>query len=449
MTEITEAEIRAKRNLKLFICFRMFFNARFYYPIFAIYFLEHGLTWEEFGILNGIWAITIIMLEVPSGALADTLGRKKLLVLAGACMIIEMLALLYAPMDGSAWVFSLFAINRIISGVAEAAASGADEALAYDSLKAAGMEKEWGKALEKAQRFTSLAFFFAMMTGSAFYDSSFVNSCLGFLGFDFSVSDETTIKIPIFLTFLSSLIVLGAALGQRETIQASNQGAVEAIRLSLRKTKVAGVWVLTTAFPFGILLAAMILDSVIRQFLTIASAYWSVIEIPLWTFGLVASGMSLMGIFVPRGARWLADRKSPSFNFFLICIVLTIGLFGLGYAIPIWGILPAALLYASMQSMHYLISRYLNEEASSERRATVLSFRGLATNLSYGAVSLLYSALIAWIKTSQTKPPGEGRNLSEQDAVFVESLGWFPWYFLCSLVLVLIVYRFRFGKKTH
>jgi len=449
MTEITEAEIRAKRNLKLFICFRMFFNARFYYPIFAIYFLEHGLTWEEFGILNGIWAITIIMLEVPSGALADTLGRKKLLVLAGACMVIEMLALLYAPMDGSAWVFSLFAINRIISGVAEAAASGADEALAYDSLKAAGMEKEWGKALEKAQRFTSLAFFFAMMTGSAFYDSSFVNSCLGFLGFDFSVSDETTIKIPIFLTLLSSLIVLGAALGQRETIQASNQGAVEAIRLSLRKTKVAGVWVLTTAFPFGILLAAMILDSVIRQFLTIASAYWSVIEIPLWTFGLVASGMSLMGIFVPRGARWLADRKSPSFNFFLICIVLTIGLFGLGYAIPVWGILPAALLYASMQSMHYLISRYLNEEASSERRATVLSFRGLATNLSYGAVSLLYSVLIAWIKTSQTKPPGEGRNLSEQDAVFVESLGWFPWYFLCSLVLVLIVYRFRFGKKTH
>ena len=448
MTEITEAEIRAKRNLKLFICFRMFFNARFYYPIFAIYFLEHGLTWEEFGILNGIWAITIIMLEVPSGALADTLGRKKLLVLAGACMVIEMLALLWAPMDGSAWVFSLFAINRIISGVAEAAASGADEALAYDSLKAAGLEKEWGKALEKAQRFTSLAFFFAMMTGSAFYDSSFVNSCLGFLGFDFSVSDETTIKIPIFLTFISSLIVLGAALGQRETIQASNQGAVEAIRLSLRKTKVAGVWVLTTAFPFGILLAAMILDSVIRQFLTIASAYWSVIEIPLWTFGLVASGMSLMGIFVPRGARWLADRKSPSFNFFLICIVLTIGLFGLGYAIPVWGILPAALLYASMQSMHYLISRYLNEEASSERRATVLSFRGLATNLSYGAVSLLYSGLIAWIKTGQPKPPGEGRNLSEQEAVFVESLGWFPWYFLSSLVLVLIVYRFRFGKKS-
>ena len=75
-------------------------------------------------------------------------------------------------MHGGVSVFWLFALNRIISGVAEAAVSGADEALAYDSLKANGREKEWGTVLEKAQRFTSLAFFFAMMTGSAFYDAS-------------------------------------------------------------------------------------------------------------------------------------------------------------------------------------------------------------------------------------------------------------------------------------
>ena len=60
-----------------------------------------------------------------------------------------------------------------------------------------------------------------MMTGSAFYDSEFVNTCLSFLGFDSSISDETTIKIPGFFTLLSSLIVLGSALGQRETVQAS------------------------------------------------------------------------------------------------------------------------------------------------------------------------------------------------------------------------------------
>ena len=124
---------QVKSNISRFICFRMFFNARFYYPVFALLFLEHGLTWEEFGILNGIWAISIILLEVPSGALADTIGRKRLIVLAALCMMIEMLALLFAPMNGGSSVFFLFALNRIISGVAEAAVSGADEALAYDS----------------------------------------------------------------------------------------------------------------------------------------------------------------------------------------------------------------------------------------------------------------------------------------------------------------------------
>ena len=42
---------------------------------------------------------TIILLEVPSGALADTIGRKKLIVFAALCMVAEMLALLLAP-DG-------------------------------------------------------------------------------------------------------------------------------------------------------------------------------------------------------------------------------------------------------------------------------------------------------------------------------------------------------------
>jgi len=449
MTQNTEKQKQAMRNLRLFIVFRMFFNARFYYPVYALFFLKHGLTWEDFGVLNLIWAITIIILEVPSGALADnTIGRKKLLVFAGFCMIVEMLTLLLTPMDGSVWVFALFAVNRIISGVAEAAASGADEALAYDSLKEAGMEKEWGKALEKAQKYTSLAFFFAMMTGSAFYDADFLNSCLHGLGFSLSLSSDTMIKGPVFLTFFSSLAVLAAALGLRENPRNRKNDAMKAIRSSLAETKAAGLWIWSTALPFGVLMAAMVLDNVIRQFLTIASAYWSVIGYPPWSFGLIASGMSLMGVFVPRFARFLAERNSPSFNFVLISFILTIGLFGIGFAFPFWGILPAALLWISMQCLGSLSSRYLNEEASSEQRATVLSFRGLATNLSYGGVSILFSALIVWIKPDDFDGIEDVAQVSQgKPSVFVEALGWFPWYFLVTFLLVILIYRFRFPKK--
>jgi MFS family permease len=440
---------QVKSNISRFICFRMFFNARFYYPVFALLFLEHGLTWEEFGILNGIWAISIILLEVPSGALADTIGRKRLIVLAALCMMIEMLALLFAPMNGGSSVFFLFALNRIISGVAEAAVSGADEALAYDSLKSAGREKEWGDVLEKAQKFTSLAFFFAMMTGSAFYDPSFVNHCLSFLGIEYEFSAKTLIKAPILLTLISSIVVLIAALGMKEGQSKQTKHTFgKTIRLSLRTTLEGGSWIWKTPLPFGILLASMVLDNVIRQFLTIASAYWSVIDLPLATFGLVASGMSLMGYFVPRIAKILADKRTPAQNFFLLCGLLMIGLWGISEAIPYWGILPAVLLYATMQCMNYLSSRYLNEKAPSDKRATVLSFRGLSTNVSYGAVSLLYSSLIAWIKLQGVNPEEDGRTLSDQDSVFVEALGWFPWYFVITLVSATLLFRLRFRKKN-
>ena len=108
---LTERQVNG--NLSRFICFRMFFNARFYYPVFALLFLEHGLTWEEFGILNGIWAISIILLEVPSGALADTIGRKRLIVLGALCMLIEMVALLLAPMPVSYTHLTLPTTERV------------------------------------------------------------------------------------------------------------------------------------------------------------------------------------------------------------------------------------------------------------------------------------------------------------------------------------------------
>lgn len=149
----------AARNVRAFIIFRMFFSARFYYPVFALIFLDFGLTLEQFSILNAIWALTIVLCEVPSGALADTIGRRNLLITTGICMVLEMGVLLVAPIGGGTWLFVFFLLNRLISGFAEAAASGSDEALTYDSLKAAGQESRWARVLERAHRDTSFAFF--------------------------------------------------------------------------------------------------------------------------------------------------------------------------------------------------------------------------------------------------------------------------------------------------
>ena len=65
----TELKKIAQRNVRAFTVFRMFFNARFYYPVYALLFLDYGLTLEQFGLLNGVWAATIVLLKCHQGHL--------------------------------------------------------------------------------------------------------------------------------------------------------------------------------------------------------------------------------------------------------------------------------------------------------------------------------------------------------------------------------------------
>jgi MFS family permease len=95
-------------NIRRFIAFRVFFNARFYYPVFTILFLDFGLTLEQSALLNVAWALTILLLEVPSGALADVIGRRRLLVFAGSVVVLEISLLCFAPTGKTVLLFAIF-----------------------------------------------------------------------------------------------------------------------------------------------------------------------------------------------------------------------------------------------------------------------------------------------------------------------------------------------------
>ncbi len=53
---------------------------------------------------------------------------------------------------------------------------------------------------------------------------------------------------------------------------------------------------------------------------------------------------------------------------------------------------------AGLFHLGFLISRYLNDLASSRQRATVLSVKGLLFNIGYGTASLLFAATVAYQK---------------------------------------------------
>ena len=120
------------RNWRIFLWFRVLFSARFYYPVMAVLFLDLGLTAIQYTLLNVAWAAASLLSDIPAGVLADRIGRKPLLVAAGCLMIAEMVILCLAPHNGGGVLFLFCLANRVLSGLAEGAASGADEAIVFD-----------------------------------------------------------------------------------------------------------------------------------------------------------------------------------------------------------------------------------------------------------------------------------------------------------------------------
>jgi len=67
-------------------------------------------------------------------------------------MVLEMVSLGTAPHDGGLVLLLCCLANRILSGMAEGMASGADEALVFDSLAERGRSDEWPKVLDQVMR---------------------------------------------------------------------------------------------------------------------------------------------------------------------------------------------------------------------------------------------------------------------------------------------------------
>jgi MFS family permease len=442
MMKISDPSPFKINNVKRFIAFRIFFNSRFYYPVFTILFLDFGLTLSQFALLNAVWAATIVMLEVPSGALADIIGRRKLLITAGILMVFEMAILCFAPRGNTDVLFVVFVVNRILSGAAEAAASGADEAITYDALKNEGRVDDWDLVLERQMRLESLARMAAMALGAAVYDPRLVQKAVDLMGWSVTVNQSLTMRFPLFLTLFMALGALYAVVKFKEPNAGptkdtgSDCGHLASVWSAFQLTFQAGLWILKTPFALVVILSGLLFDHVIRMLLTMNSQYFRLIDLPEALFGLIGSARSLFGLFIPALALIMVRRFKPRFNLGIMVLLTFTGLYGMSLFWPIWGLLPAMLLSVVMYFTTFFISRYLNQITESHQRATVLSFKGLSYNMAYGLIGILYSVLLAHLRGRITIDHPEVGAVTDQ--VFIASIQWFPWYFLAASAVLFI-----------
>lgn len=96
--------------------------------VWVLFLLNRGYTLVEVGIAEGIYHLTSMLCEIPSGMAADLFGRKKTLYVAGIAGVIS--SVFMAIGDWLGFVY----IGMIFSAVGLSMVSGTEEAMLYDSL---------------------------------------------------------------------------------------------------------------------------------------------------------------------------------------------------------------------------------------------------------------------------------------------------------------------------
>ncbi|WP_203717413.1 MFS transporter, partial [Asanoa siamensis] len=124
--------------------------------------LDRGLSLPEIGTVVLVFSLTTAALELPTGGLADVIGRRVVLA-ASAAASFAGLALL-AVADG----FWLFVASAVLRGAARALSSGPDQAWFVDTMHAAdGPDAPLTRGLARGEAAASVGLGLGTLAGGA------------------------------------------------------------------------------------------------------------------------------------------------------------------------------------------------------------------------------------------------------------------------------------------
>ncbi len=120
-------------------------------PIFVLFMQSRGIDLFQLGIIMGVYSIVIVVLELPTGGLADAIGRKVVALLAHSISLLSGIVMFFS------FSFEGFLLAMVLNGVGRALASGALDAWFVDSLEEAEPGIDLQPALAQSGTVTLLA----------------------------------------------------------------------------------------------------------------------------------------------------------------------------------------------------------------------------------------------------------------------------------------------------
>lgn len=156
------------RNIPLDYIFTFLKNLDMSTSVWVLYLAFKGMNLWQIGILEGVYHITSMICEIPSGAAADLLGRRRTVVWGRLCTAVSCLLML---LSGK---FRGFALSFVIQALGNNLNSGSEEALVYDSMKQCGREPEYLKVNGRINLLIEISQSIATVAGGILAERSYV-----------------------------------------------------------------------------------------------------------------------------------------------------------------------------------------------------------------------------------------------------------------------------------
>ncbi len=127
-------KINYYKNIIVNYVFTFTRNLNVTHGIWMLYLASKGLSLFEIGLLEGVFHVTSLIMETPTGAVADILGRKTSRIIGTVLAAVSSFIMIISS------GFWGFAAGFVVTALSYNFESGANEALVYDSLLLEGRE---------------------------------------------------------------------------------------------------------------------------------------------------------------------------------------------------------------------------------------------------------------------------------------------------------------------
>ncbi len=331
-----------------------------------IYFWTKYMTYGQLGWIDAIGFGFGMLLEIPSGAVADLLGKRK--------------TILYGLLAGAVGVYlisfsssmNLIFMGWMITQICFAFYSGAAEALVYDTLVDIKEEKTFDKVITKSSEIESYVTAASMFLGGVFYAWHF--------------------RLPHIMWATSFLVGVVLAWFLIEPNADTEKFSLKAYAKQL-----------LTGFKE---LAVPELRRYIGFFFILVGVYfmyaWSFVRPAIATsFGFLAKEQSMIlpiltlyGAFAVRTIPYFKKRISGLKGLLILSGFMATGFFLASFPIGVAGLIPMFLIATAGKLATPWISILINKKIDSRYRATTLSTVALLNKVPYVLIAVVVGKMI-------------------------------------------------------